>query len=133
MALTPSASFVVSSILSLLTFSGMQMAKPVLSGSQAFTILGGFLGSLLFIFLLTALGNMEILLFGAGHQTKLLEVSLALILSALLSGTIHRVSASTCILFSLGLLYSMLKISQETYSSSHQETHHHEKSSKRRK
>ena len=41
--LNESTSLVVSLVLSVVTFSGMQMAKAVLSSTPAFTILGGFL------------------------------------------------------------------------------------------
>ena len=69
--LNESASFVVSSVLSVLTFSGMQMAKAILSSSPLFTIVGGFLGSILFVFLLTAVSNLEKTVFGDNFQTKL--------------------------------------------------------------
>ena len=41
------------------------------------TILAGFTGSLLFVFLLTAVGNLEKSVFGFNFQTKLGEVSLS--------------------------------------------------------
>jgi uncharacterized membrane protein YdcZ (DUF606 family) len=69
--LNESASFVVSSVLSVLTFSGMQMARPILTSSPLFTIIGGFLGSVLFVFLLTAVANLEKTVFGNNFQTKL--------------------------------------------------------------
>ncbi|CAB4070061.1 Protein KRTCAP2 homolog [Lepeophtheirus salmonis] len=131
MALIPSASFVVSSILSLLTFSGMQMAKPYLVASRLSTIFGGFLGSLFFVFFFTAVGNLEIVLFGKGHVTRLGETIFSLLVSVIISGTIHRVSATSCILFSLAMLLSMYKISQDTYN--HVQETSHEKSSKRKK
>ena len=75
MALNEGSSFVVSSILSLLLFSGMQVYKAALASSQMMTILAGFTGSLLFVFLLTALANLEKSLFGFNFQAKLGEVS----------------------------------------------------------
>ena len=68
MPLTESSSLPVASILALLTFSGMQWAKPLLASSQPMTILGGFLGSILFVFILTAIGNLEQVLFGKGKK-----------------------------------------------------------------
>merc|ERR1712128_41186 len=76
MALTEGGSFVVSSIVSLLLFSGMQVYKTALASSQLMTILAGFTGSLLFVFLLTAVGNLEKSVFGFNFQTKLGEVVL---------------------------------------------------------
>ena len=74
MALNESSSFVVSSIVSLLLFSGMQMFKTVLASTQMMTILAGFTGSILYVFLLTAVANLEKSIFGFNFQTKLGEV-----------------------------------------------------------
>ena len=74
MALNEGSSFVVSSIISLLLFSGMQVYKSALASTQAMTILAGFSGSLLYVFLLTAVANLEKSIFGFNFQTKLGEV-----------------------------------------------------------
>ena len=76
MALNEGSSFVVSSIISLLLFSGMQVYKSALASTQAMTILAGFSGSLLYVFLLTAVANLEKSIFGFNFQTKLGEVLL---------------------------------------------------------
>merc|ERR1712018_254853 len=81
MPLTENSSFPVAIILAILTFSGMQMAKPILVSTQFMTIVGGFAGLILFVFLLTAVGNLESLIFGKGFQTKLLETVLAMALA----------------------------------------------------
>merc|ERR1712109_445349 len=118
MPLTESSSLPVASILALLTFSGMQWAKPLLASSQPMTILGGFLGSILFVFILTAIGNLEQVLFGKGFQTKLPETISALMVAMAASGSVHRVCATTCLIFSLVMVYSMYKISQKVYGHS---------------
>ncbi|XP_018401316.1 PREDICTED: protein KRTCAP2 homolog [Cyphomyrmex costatus] len=116
-------SFMLSSILVVLLFSGMQMYKVWLSSSQLGTILGGLIGSLLFMCTLTAIGNLESTLFGKSFQQKLLpEVVFALTLSLIASALIHRVSTTTCLIFSLVALYYMNRISQETYGVSIQNT-----------
>lgn len=115
MALAVGASCVVSLVLSILTMSGMQMLKPSLVASQGGTIAAGFLGSLLFVFLLTCLGNLERLLFGHGFQTKWGEAVLCMAMSIFTSASIHRVSATTCFLFSCLMLYSMVNIASATY------------------
>ena len=115
MALNESASFMVSLILAVLTFSSMQILRPQLAASQLMTILGGFMGSLFFVLLLTALGNLEKTLFGRGFAAKWVEVVLCLAASTSASATVHRVSATTNVLFSLIMLYTMNKLSQEIY------------------
>lgn len=70
-AVNSGISFVLSSILTVLLFSGMQMYKAWLSSSQMGTVLGGYIGSLLFICILTAVGNLETTLFGKSFQQKL--------------------------------------------------------------
>merc|ERR1712034_302865 len=109
-------SFVVSSIISLLLFSGMQVYKTALASSQLMTILAGFTGSLLFVFLLTAVGNLEKSVFGFNFQTKLGEVIFCMIAAMSAAGTVHRVSATTCLLFSIAMTWSLNKISQDTYA-----------------
>jgi uncharacterized membrane protein YdcZ (DUF606 family) len=52
-AVSSGTSFVLASILTVLLFSGMQMYRQWLASSQLHTILGGYLGSVLFIFVLT--------------------------------------------------------------------------------
>lgn len=50
----------------------MQMYKGWLGSSQFGTVLGGWVGSLLFMCTLTAVGNLERSLFGKSFQQKLL-------------------------------------------------------------
>ncbi|XP_020288403.1 protein KRTCAP2 homolog [Pseudomyrmex gracilis] len=116
MAVSSGVSFVLSSIMTVLLFSGMQMYKGWLGSSQFGTVLGGWVGSLLFMCTLTAVGNLERSLFGKSFQQKLLpEVVFSLTLSLIASALIHRVSTTTCLIFSLLALYYMNRISQETY------------------
>ena len=110
------------------------MAKPFLIASQPATILGGFLGSVLFVLLLTGLGNLEKMVFGNGFQTKLPEALLCLVMAVVASASVHRVSASTCVLFSAAMLYSMNTISTQVHGGekSVTEVQKNEKSKKRK-
>ncbi|XP_076232817.1 protein KRTCAP2 homolog [Calliopsis andreniformis] len=117
MSVSSGVSFALSSILTVLIFSGMQIYKSWLGSSQLYTILGGYIGSILFICLLTAMGNLEATIFGKSFQQKLFpEVTFALIISLIASGLVHRVATTTCFLFSMIALYYINRISQETYS-----------------
>lgn len=69
--LTGGTSFMIAAICTVLIFSGMQMYKSWLISSQFHTIFGGYLGSILFLLSLTALGNLETCMFGKSFQVKL--------------------------------------------------------------
>jgi len=107
---------VLSSLLSVVLFAGMQLFRPQLAAQEYTTILGGFIGSLLFITSLTAIGNLEQTLFGESFQTKLIEVLLALCIACAASGLVHRVCVTTCILFSLVGLYYLNRLAQRVYA-----------------
>ncbi|XP_044257413.1 protein KRTCAP2 homolog [Tribolium madens] len=117
MTVTTGISFVLASISSVLVFSGMQMYKPWLSSSQLHTLLGGYLGSIFFVLSLTAVGNLETCVFGRSFQVKVFpEVLFCLFLALFTSATVHRVSATSCLLISLCALFYMNKHSQKVHA-----------------
>ena len=115
--LNESASFLVSVLLALLSFSSLQVLKPTLASTQAMTVAGGALASMVFVFLLTALGNLEKVLMGSGFASKWLEVCLCLAAAVSAAASVHRVCATTCVLFSSAWLYGIFKISNDLYGS----------------
>ncbi|XP_063395234.1 protein KRTCAP2 homolog [Cydia fagiglandana] len=116
MALNSATSFVISSILTLLIFSGMQMYKPWLVRSPMTIIFGGYLGSVMFMFFVTAIGNLEATLFGKNFQLKLPEIVVSMAVSLIAAGMVHRVCFTTCLIFSIIVIYYMNKLSQKTYA-----------------
>ncbi|XP_077515236.1 protein KRTCAP2 homolog [Amblyomma americanum] len=112
MAVSTGTSAVLSSCLFMLLFAAMQIYKAHLASSQPMTILGGFLGSVLFMLILTAVSNTETHFFGKNFQTKLIpEVLICLVIAMVASGMVHRVCVTTCLIFSLVALYYISRIS----------------------
>lgn len=71
MAVDTKVSFLLSAVLAVTTLAASQAFKVQLSESKGMTILGGGVCSLLFMFLLTAIGNLEGILVGKGFELQL--------------------------------------------------------------
>ncbi|ERN01695.1 keratinocyte-associated protein 2 [Amborella trichopoda] len=101
-------SMLYSFLLFILILSLQEMYRGKLASTELFTILGGLISSLIFLVLLTFIGNFQELCgMRTGWGTVLLAESVAL----LAAGTVHRVCITTCFLFSAGLLYEINKLS----------------------
>ncbi|XP_031638333.1 protein KRTCAP2 homolog [Contarinia nasturtii] len=134
MAVSTTVSLVLSSVFAVLLFSTMQLYRPWFASNQLNTILGGYIGSWLFVLALTAISNLETIVLGDGFQAKLFpEICFCLVGTMFACGTIHRVSATTCFLFSIFALYFVNKISQKSQNAAMPAVDAHTSSKKKRK
>ncbi|KAK9271242.1 hypothetical protein L1049_026832 [Liquidambar formosana] len=104
----PGNSMLYSFLLFVVILSLQEMYRGKLASSELFTILGGFISSLLFVVLLTFIGNFQET---SGVKTGWGAVILAEAVALIAAGTVHRVCITTCFLFSAGLLYEINKLS----------------------
>ncbi|BBM98141.1 hypothetical protein MPTK1_1g11160 [Marchantia polymorpha subsp. ruderalis] len=95
-------------LLFVITLSLQQVYKEKLASTEVFTILGGFVSSLLFLLVLTFIGNIQE---SIGTRTGWGAVIFAQFIAAVAAGAVHRVCVTTCLLFSMGLLYELNKLS----------------------
>uniref|UniRef100_A0A914XEY1 Dolichyl-diphosphooligosaccharide--protein glycosyltransferase subunit KCP2 n=1 Tax=Plectus sambesii TaxID=2011161 RepID=A0A914XEY1_9BILA len=110
-------SAVVALISGVLMIAAMQVFRAQLGASQMMTLLGGFIGSNVFVLLLTAISNFEMEFMGDNFKAGLIpEVAVALMVAVFASASVHRVCVTVCIMFSLGFLYVMNGISNAKYS-----------------
>ncbi|KAH8306454.1 hypothetical protein KR018_011822, partial [Drosophila ironensis] len=116
---SPLVSAIVSGLLSLVIFATLRFCTEWFNGSQLNVLLGGYLFSWLFILGLTCVSNVEMVVFGPDFQAKLVpEILFCLVLTVGAAGIVHRVCATTSILFSLAGLYFLNRISTKYYSGS---------------
>ncbi|XP_008788018.1 keratinocyte-associated protein 2 [Phoenix dactylifera] len=104
----PGRSMLYSLLLFAIILSLLEMYRGKLASSELLTIFGGFISSLLFLVLLTFIGNYQE---SSGMKTGWGAVVLAEIVALIAASTVHRVCVTTCFLFSAGLLYEVNKLS----------------------
>lgn len=101
-------SMLLSLLLFAVTLSLLEMYRGSFASSELMTIAGGFISSLLFLLLLTFIGNYQE---ASGIKTGWGAVVVAELVALIVAGTVHRVCITTCFLFSVGLLYEVDKLS----------------------
>ncbi|KAF5725307.1 keratinocyte-associated protein 2-like [Tripterygium wilfordii] len=102
------SSMLYSFLLFIVILSLQEMYRGKLASTELFTILGGFISSLLFLVSLTFIGNFQET---SGIKTGWGAVILAEAIALIAASTVHRVCITTCFLFSAGLLYEVNKLS----------------------
>ncbi|XP_059630662.1 uncharacterized protein LOC132273677 [Cornus florida] len=116
------SSMLCSLLLFTVILSLQEMYRGKLASSELFTILGGFTSSLLFLMLLTFIGNYQETI---GVRTGWGAVIVAETVALIAASTVHRVCITTCFLFSAGLLYETSKLSGMMLSKSESKTRRH--------
>jgi len=116
------SSMLYSLLLFIIILSLQEMYRGKLASSELFTILGGFTSSLLFVMLLTFIGNYQETI---GVKTGWGDVIFAEAVALIAASTVHRVCITTCFLFSAGLLYEINKLSGMMLSKSESKTRRH--------
>nr|POF26469.1 protein krtcap2 like [Quercus suber] len=104
----PGSSMLYSFLLFIVILSLQEVYRGKLASSELFTILGGFTSSLIFLVLLTFIGNFQET---CGTRTGWGAVIIAEAVALIAASTVHRVCITTCFLFSVGLLYELNKLS----------------------
>ncbi|KAB5512444.1 hypothetical protein DKX38_029472 [Salix brachista] len=133
MASGAGSSMLYSFLLFTVILSLQEMYRSKLASTELFTILGGFISSLLFLVLLTLIGNYQetcgvkdwvgcCYLFISMLLSSVRCVIIAEAVALIAAGTVHRVCITTCFLFSAGLLYEVNKLSGVILSKSDSKT-----------
>ncbi|KAI6658582.1 Keratinocyte-associated protein 2 [Oopsacas minuta] len=107
---------VLCTLTTILIYAGMQMFSKQLASSQPMTLIAGFIGSHIFVFVLTGINSIERMMLGDEFQSHVYEVVFSIGLAAFASVLVHRVSMTVCVLCSLTALYYMNKISEDKYT-----------------
>ncbi|GAM23775.1 hypothetical protein SAMD00019534_069500 [Acytostelium subglobosum LB1] len=100
-----SSSLVLAALSWIIVFGALQLNAAFFRSSPPYTILGGFLGSFLFFFFITFIGNLK-------KEIKWVETLIGLFITYLVSTSVHRVSGTTSILFSIGIIYYLNNMSK---------------------
>ncbi|KAE9587202.1 putative keratinocyte-associated protein [Lupinus albus] len=116
------SSMLYSILLFTVILSLQEMYRTKLASSELYTILGGFISSILFLVLLTFIGNFQE---STGAKTGWGAVIIAEAVALIAASTVHRVCITTCFLFSAGLLYEVNKISASALSTTEVRTKKH--------
>ncbi|KAF2069537.1 hypothetical protein CYY_009145 [Polysphondylium violaceum] len=106
---TVGKSLLISLFLWVMTIAFLQINSVFFKSSEVKTIIGGFVGSLLFLFQILFIGNVK-------RDVKYPEIILSLLTTAAISSSVHRVSGTTSVLFSIGWIFFLNTMSDRIHS-----------------
>ncbi|XP_044475637.1 keratinocyte-associated protein 2-like [Mangifera indica] len=116
------SSMLYSFLLFVVILSLQEVYRGKLASTELFTIVGGFISSLLFLVSLTFIGNFQET---CGMKTGWGAVMIAGAIALIAASTVHRVCITTCFLFSAVLLYEVNKLSGLILARSESKTKRH--------
>ncbi|XP_078422114.1 dolichyl-diphosphooligosaccharide--protein glycosyltransferase subunit KCP2 [Cetorhinus maximus] len=109
-------SFLLSFSLSILIYSALKIYKAKLVNDKGLIFFSGFVASYLFIFSLTAVNNLENMVFGMGFEASFFpEVLSCFGLALYTSYQVHPVACTSCLVFSLVGLHFINNLSRKIY------------------
>uniref|UniRef100_A0A0N4ZY51 Dolichyl-diphosphooligosaccharide--protein glycosyltransferase subunit KCP2 n=1 Tax=Parastrongyloides trichosuri TaxID=131310 RepID=A0A0N4ZY51_PARTI len=95
-----------------------QIFKGVLTSTKEGSLFAGFLGSLIYIFILTSVSNFK----NTNHHYVIysgnFDVFISIILAAVIMSFVHGVAVTVTILFSIFWTFALMNISERRYSTS---------------
>ncbi|MQM14251.1 hypothetical protein Taro_047181 [Colocasia esculenta] len=118
----PGRSMLYSFLLFAIILSLLEMYREKLASTELLTIVGGFISSLIFLVLLTFIGNFQE---SNGNKTGWGAVALAEFVALIAASSVHRVCITTCFLFSAFLLYEVDKLSGMIIAKTESKTRRH--------
>ncbi|XP_044480341.1 keratinocyte-associated protein 2-like [Mangifera indica] len=116
------SSMLYSFLLFVVILSLQEVYRGKLASTELFTLVGGFISSLLFVVSLTFIGNFQET---CGMKTGWGAVMIAEAIALIAASTVHRVCITTCFLFSAVLLYEVNKLSGLILARSESKTKRH--------
>ncbi|KYR02341.1 hypothetical protein DLAC_01171 [Tieghemostelium lacteum] len=103
-----SNTLIISLFLWITIFALFQINSSFFRANEIRTILGGVVGALLFFFTITFIGSIK-------REVKWIETIFSLLMTFFVSSSVHAVSGTTSVLFSIGILFYMNFVSKRIY------------------
>uniref|UniRef100_A0A0M3HQC3 Dolichyl-diphosphooligosaccharide--protein glycosyltransferase subunit KCP2 n=1 Tax=Ascaris lumbricoides TaxID=6252 RepID=A0A0M3HQC3_ASCLU len=110
------ASSIISSLFVVMILGGVQLMKAELAATRPGTLIAGILCSVIFVFVLTAVSNMQMASVGDGARAGLLEVVICMLLAMIAAATVHRVSVTVCLLLCIFFAFILSNVAHTRYS-----------------